>query len=93
MKREAVDTAIFEAYGEFDNFDPSIPEKTLLMAVLQNALYDLQKDGADAVKAAEYLLNPEEDYLFSFRSVCNYLNINPKDILRMVGLTPVQRPF
>ncbi|MGI6525562.1 MAG: hypothetical protein ACOX2O_09790 [Bdellovibrionota bacterium] len=90
MKRRDVEeernTAIFTAYEEQGAPDPVIPEKSLLLAVLMNALADLHKDGAVAIKAAEYMLSPEDDYLFSFQSVCNYLNVDPKRILYISGL-------
>ncbi len=86
MAREEKNTAIFVAYEEEGEPDCSVPEKNLLLAVLLNAVNDLRKDGACAARALEYFLSPEEDYLFSFRSVCNYLNIDHRRVLRAAGL-------
>ena len=86
MAEEEINTAIDSAYDEQGTYDPVVPEKTLLAAILMNAVYDLQHDGANAVKAANYLLDPSDNYVFSFRSVCNFLNIDPKRVLKFAGL-------
>jgi hypothetical protein len=80
------DTVIYIASEEDLPYDPSRPEKELLRAILQNALLDMNKPGEVGRKAKEYFLNPDEDYVFSFRSVCSYLNISPRRILVAAGL-------
>lgn len=86
MKENEEDMAIFAAYEDQGEYDPVVPEKTLLSAILVNAITDLRHDGVDAVRATEYMLNSNDDYLFSFQSVCNYLGLDPKKILRLAGL-------
>jgi hypothetical protein len=81
-------TAIYVAYEEYVPRDPVAPERGLLIAVLLSALADLRHEGEDGRRAAEYLLSPEEDYLFSFRSVCGFLDIDPGKILMVLGLRP-----
>lgn len=80
------ETVIYIAHEEDLPYDPSRPEKELLRAVLQNALLDVNKPGEIGRKAKEYFLNPDEDYIFSFRSVCAFLNLNPRRILIAAGL-------
>jgi len=85
-REQELDTAIYSAYDDQGAYDPIVPEKTLLVAILLNALNDLHKDGPEAMKAVEYFLSPDEDYLFSFLSVCNHLDFDPKRILKFSGL-------
>lgn len=87
MAKQGNETTIYIAFEEYVHFDPARPEKELLRAILVNALSDLKKPGELSRRAREYFLSPEEDYLFSFQSVCNFLNVDPKRILRVAGLT------
>ena len=80
------DTVIYIAQEDDLPFDSSRPEKELLRAVLQNALLDMNKPGEIGRKAREYFLSQEDDYIFSFRAVCSFLNLNPKRILIAAGL-------
>ena len=84
-------TEIFTIFDEGESYDYSGPEKELLLAILTAALADLKVPGKEAKKAMEYLLNPEEDYIFSFRSICNFLNIDPQEILCYVGLKRMKK--
>lgn len=79
-------TEIYIAYDDHEGLDPSEPEKELLLAILTAALSDLKNPGKEAKRAMEYLLNPEDDYIFSFRSICDYLNIDPQQVLASAGL-------
>jgi len=87
MPRETKDTAIFTAYEDFEPWDRSLPERNLLRAILLNALYDLKRDGLSARRAMQYFLSPDEDYIFSFKSICNFLEIDEARILRLVAAT------
>lgn len=89
MKREDKDVALYIAYEDASEPDQALPEKNLLRAILLSAMNDLSKPGKDAQKAAEYFLNPDESYLFSFRSICDQLGIDPKEILKLAGLLPI----
>ena len=86
MARQERDTAIYTAHDDCEPFDPSTPEKSLLRAILITAMADLKKSGDVARKAREYFLSAEEDYIFSFKSVCDYLNVDPKKVLMIAGL-------
>ena len=86
MFKDPKNTAIYEAFGEHDGLDPVWAEKNLLRAILTNAMCDLKQPGDASRKALEYFLSPDEDYIFSFRSVCSYLNIDADKILVVTGL-------
>jgi len=86
MAKERKNTAIYEAYDENEPFDAALPEKNLLRAILLTAMNDLTKPGDPARKATEFFLNKSEDYIFSFRSICNHLDIDPRTILIVTGL-------
>lgn len=84
--RDGKNTAIYVAYDESDQLELATPERNLLRAVLLNAVSDMSKPGDFSRRARDYFLSREDDYLFSFQSVCSYLNINPQHILTIVGL-------
>ena len=86
MARESKNTAIYAAYDESDAGDLPIPEKSLLRAVLLNAIADVNRNDEHSRKAKDYFLSREDDYIFSFQAVCSYLNIDPRNILVLVGL-------
>lgn len=91
MENELKDQTIIVAYEDEGAFDASEPEKNLLAAMLLYALNDVNKSGTLKDEALEYLLNPDEDYVFSFRSVCNLLNVDPSMVLQVVGLETLYR--
>ena len=86
MYRDEKNTAIYVAYDDAQPFDGVGPEKHLLLAILLSALSDLKKPGDAGRKAVEYFLSSDDDYIFSFQSVCDYLAIDPKQILLVTGL-------
>ena len=86
--KEKRNTAIYFAYDDETPFDPVTCEKNLLRAVLMSAMYDLKKSGQVAEEAKHFFLSPEDDYLFSFNSICSYLGVDPKRILLVTGLQP-----
>ncbi len=86
MQKNKENTAIYVAFEELEPFDPSKPEKNLLRAVLASAMNDLRQTGDVGRKAHEYFLSRDERYIFSFRSVCNFLDLDPKTMLWVVGL-------
>lgn len=93
MSKDKKNTAIYVAYEDYEPTDITLPEKNLLKAILLAAMSDLRKQGAANRKAMEYFLNPDDQYLFSFRSVCAFLNIDPDKILRVVGLKRCKSPL
>lgn len=86
MAREDKNVAVYTAFDDIEAFDPTTPEKNLLRAILLGALHDLKKEGDEKRKATEFFLIPEDDYIFSFVSICDYLNIDPNKILVVAGL-------
>mgnify|MGYP001350210148 CR=1 FL=1 len=80
------ETSIFIAYDDFEPLDESQSEKFLLKAVLNSAINEVVRDGLKAKDAVRYFLDTDEEYLFSFRSICEHLNISPKQILIVSGL-------
>lgn len=86
MGRERKDSAIFVAFDDWDHPELATPERSLLRAVLLNAVADLRRPGEHARKATDFFLNKDEDYMFSFHSICSYLNIDPTQVLIVTGL-------
>lgn len=91
MASEKRNTAIFTAYDDQEAPELATPERNLLRAVLLNAVSDMNREGEFSRKARDYFLNKDDDYLFSFQSVCSFLNINPHHILIIVGLEKSDR--
>jgi hypothetical protein len=92
MGREHKNTAIFTAFDDYEQRELATPEKNLLRAVLVNAIADMGRSGEFSRRARDYFTSSEDDYVFAFRSVCQYLNINPHHILIIVGLEDDKRP-
>jgi hypothetical protein len=86
--KEEKNTTIYFAYEDYDQFDPARPEKNLLRAVLISAMGDLRKRDGSAGRAREFFLNNGDEYLFSFQSICNFLELDPKLVLMVTGLYP-----
>ena len=87
MSKKVQDTAIYVAHEDFLPFDTSESEKTLLRAVLEGAIEDLEKHGLESKEAKRFFLNPDDEYLFSFKSICHHLNIREKQVLILTGLS------
>ena len=87
MERDPKETTIYVASEDVEPLDSARPEKRLLKAILLSALSDLKKPGDPSRQAVQYFLNPNEEYIFSFRSVCNFLEIDPGRVLRIAGLS------
>lgn len=86
MEKKSKNTTIYVAYEDYEPFDPSLPEKNLLRAILSTAMSDIKKSGEAGRKAMQYFLDQDEEYIFSFRSVCNHLDLDPKTIMWVVGV-------
>lgn len=86
MQKGKSEQAIYVAHEDSPPFDPAAPEKNLLRAILMSALSDLRKSGETGKKAQEFFLDIDEDYVFSFRSICSYLNVDPDKILLVTGV-------
>jgi|GEM_PF-1281155 len=79
-------TEIFEAFEEYAPLDSALSERNLMRAMILGALADLNKQGDVGRKAREFFLNADPDYLFSFQSICNFLEIDPRSIMVVTGL-------
>ena len=86
MMREGKNTAIYIGFDDFEQPELATPEKNLLRAILLNAIADVNRPGEFSRRAKDYFLSKEDDYIFSFQSVCSFLNINPHHILVLTGL-------
>ncbi len=86
MAKDKRNTAIFTAFEDWDAENIPIPEKSLLRAVLQNAISDMNREGEFSKKARDFFLSRDDDYIFSFQAICSYLHINPDKVLLVVGL-------
>jgi hypothetical protein len=84
--KETKDTAIYTAFDDHKAFDPAEPEKNLLRAILTTAMADLKKQGEPRRKALEFFLDNDDDYIFSFQSICGLLDLNPNSVLVVTGL-------
>ena len=80
------ETVIFNIDDDLHPSDGVSSERDLLKAVLFSAIGDLDKDGYIAKEAQRFFLNPDSEYLFSFRSICEYLRIPPEQVLESAGL-------
>ncbi len=89
--REGKNTAIYIGFDDFEQAELATPEKNLLRAILLNAIADVNRPGEFSRRAKDYFLSKEEDYIFSFQSVCSFLNINPHHILVLTGLEQSDR--
>ena len=79
-------TEIYEAFEEYAPMDSAMSERNLMRAMILGALADLDKQGDVGRKAREFFLNKDQDYLFSFQSICNFLEVDPRSILIVTGL-------
>ena len=84
--REGKNTAIYVGFEDFEQAELATPERNLLRAILLNAIADINRPGEFSRRARDYFLSKEDDYVFSFQSVCSFLEINPHHILVLVGL-------
>ena len=88
MSENKKETVVEVAFEDWEGFDPASPEKGLLKAILLTAINDLKKTGSERKEAEEFLLSTDESYIFSFRTICDFLNVDPNKILMVSGLTP-----
>lgn len=86
MNKEERNHIAYKGFEELEPHDPSVPEKELLRAILVTALNDIKKMGDDKRKATEFFLSPDDDYVFSFLSICDYLRLDARRILVVAGL-------
>ena len=80
------DTAIFTAYDDHKELDMAEPERNLMRAILKSAMDDMTKRGEALRDAMLFFNNPDDSYLFSFKSICSHLDLCPLTIRFLVGL-------
>jgi len=86
MLKDRENTAIYTAYDDIPEQDNARAEKELLRAILENAMSDLEKPGELGRRARQFFLSADSDYIFSFQSICDFLEVDPKRILIVSGL-------
>lgn len=87
MPKEDKNTAIYVGFEECLPYDTATPERNLLRAILLTAMSDLKRQGESQREATEFFMSEDESYVFSFVSICNHLDIDPKQIRIVTGLT------
>ena len=68
-------------------FDSASREKSLLAAILILALSDLRTTGECARNAVRFFLSDDESHIFSFRSICSHLALEPGRVLQIAKLS------
>lgn len=81
-------TLIFTAFDDFEGDPSSDPEKNLMLAILSTAIADFKQKGQVYQSAKNYLMSDEDNYIYSFISVCSHLNVCPKIVRKYLGLPP-----
>ena len=88
MKRSNLtETAIYVAFDDHQAKDTAEGERNLMRAILRSAMEDIRKCGEPQREARRYFLSEEEGYLYSFLSVCYHLNLCPRTIRTLLGIT------
>lgn len=88
MQNDEKNTAIHVAFEECPPHDTALPERNLLRAILLTAMSDLKRPGDIQREAVDFFMSEDERYVFSFVSICNHLDLDPKKILMVTGLLP-----
>jgi hypothetical protein len=76
----------------FRRGEPLEPEKALLIALLEDAIHEYRKYGrargregqARLHEAADWIMDDDESWIFSFKNVCELLGLDPEYIRRGV---------
>lgn len=83
------DTAIYTAYDDHRAYDPAEAEKNLMRAVLKTAMDDISRRGEARRDARLFFNSNDDNYLFSFISICRHLCLCPHTIRELVGVRPM----
>jgi hypothetical protein len=83
-------SSFFEVSLEYTPCLQNLPEKDLLLAILTRAILDLKQGRHIRMKALEFFLDREDDHIFSFQSICVYLEINPIQLLQRIGVKNIR---
>lgn len=82
------DTAIETAYEDYQVWDSATPEKNLMRAILRSAMDDIKRRGEAYRDAKRFFLCEDDQYLFSFVSICYNLELCPNRVRRILGVLP-----
>ncbi len=89
--RFRAETAIFIAHEEYIKSDPAESEKNLMRAILQSAMDDVRKNGDPHKQAFKYFTSNDDEYIYSFLSICSHLSLCSKTILNLLGIRNSKR--
>jgi hypothetical protein len=53
------------------------PLSELMRAIILRVIDDLKTDGEVREEAESYLLNEDDEYVFSFKSICRHFDLDP----------------
>ena len=55
-----------------------VAENELMRAIVLRTIEDFKSGGELRALAIEYMTDPDEEYIFSFRFICRYLGFDPE---------------
>ncbi len=87
QRRSKPETAIFIAHEDFTKRDIAEPEKNLMRAILRSAMEDIRKRGELYRDARRFFMSNDEFYVYSFLCICQHLELCPRTIRTIMGLT------
>ena len=87
QRRSKPETAIFIAHEDFSKRDIAEPEKNLMRAILRSAMEDIRKRGELYRDARRFFMSGDEFYVYSFLCICQHLDLCPRTIRTIMGLT------
>lgn len=87
QRRSKPETAIFIAHEDFTKRDIAEPEKNLMRAILRSAMEDIRKRGELYRDARRFFMSGDEFYVYSFLCICQHLDLCPRTIRTIMGLT------
>ncbi|MCC6933778.1 MAG: hypothetical protein IT292_11110 [Deltaproteobacteria bacterium] len=86
------DIALFTVYDDHVSYDTAEGERSLMRAILKSAMDDMNRSGLLRRQAIEFFNHFDDNYLYSFISICRHLDLCPYTIRYLVGLG-VRHPF
>lgn len=84
-----IDSAIYTAFEEHIQYDYSEPEKNLMRAILRTAIEDFERKDNGYANAIRFFTSRDDQYVYSFRNICNHLNLCAETILRVTGISAI----
>lgn len=62
----------------YDQGNGYVPENELMRAIILRAIEDFKGKGEHYQDAIDFFNDEDEDYVFSFASICKFLGFNPQ---------------